>query len=215
MSVLSTIESRSSTRVFKKGCEIDNDILEKILYYASKAPSAHNLQPWHYVVVRKQRKEELLRVLSNSKKEIFEDLRENVPRLAAVFNRTLRLLDSCSVVIFVYNTGRNYYESHLGGPLNEKYFYSKPDEYVKVLEHTDWVNSIISIGLSIQNMLLASTELGVGSICLSNSLIWGRFINEFLNTDKELVSVVALGYNDLESFSVPKKSVNEVSSIYE
>ena len=52
MDVFEAIKVRRSIRRYKKGAEIPEEHLRKILEAARLAPSAANRQPWRFIVVR-------------------------------------------------------------------------------------------------------------------------------------------------------------------
>ena len=52
MDVLKAIEGRRSIRVFKRD-EVSPEIVHKLLDAATCAPSAGNIQPWEFIIVRK------------------------------------------------------------------------------------------------------------------------------------------------------------------
>ena len=52
MDVLEAIKGRRSIRAFKSN-DVSPEIVEKLLEAASWAPSAGNIQPWEFIVVRK------------------------------------------------------------------------------------------------------------------------------------------------------------------
>lgn len=54
MDIFEAIETRRSVRQFKSDRDITDEEIEKILHAAVMAPSAGNLQCWHFVVVRDQ-----------------------------------------------------------------------------------------------------------------------------------------------------------------
>ncbi len=58
MDVKKAIEKRKSIRKFKKK-EVPDKLIKEVIDAARKAPSGHNLQPWHFVVIKS--KEKLLR----------------------------------------------------------------------------------------------------------------------------------------------------------
>jgi len=51
MDVIQAITSRRSIRKFK-ALAVSDESIETILRAAMQAPSAHNMQPWHFVVIR-------------------------------------------------------------------------------------------------------------------------------------------------------------------
>ncbi len=55
MDILEAIYTRRSIRKFT-GQVINNDDLNKVLKAGFSAPSAHNIRPWHFIVVKDQEK---------------------------------------------------------------------------------------------------------------------------------------------------------------
>ena len=52
------IKDRRSIRKYINK-EINNDIIDDLLYYGSMSPSAKNKQPWYYVVVKGDLKDKI------------------------------------------------------------------------------------------------------------------------------------------------------------
>jgi len=59
MEVFDAIQRRKSVRVYDRR-PIPDDVLMKILEAGRIAPSASNIQPWHFIVVRDQKRREAL-----------------------------------------------------------------------------------------------------------------------------------------------------------
>jgi nitroreductase len=55
MDVKEAIEKRKSIRKFKKK-EVSDKIIKEVIDAARKAPSGHNLQSWHFVVIKNKKK---------------------------------------------------------------------------------------------------------------------------------------------------------------
>jgi nitroreductase len=53
MDVIEAIKGRRSVRVFKKEKNVSEETLENIIDAARWAPSAGNIQPWEFIIVRK------------------------------------------------------------------------------------------------------------------------------------------------------------------
>ena len=51
MDIIEGLKTRRSVRRFDVSKKIPHADIEKILEAASYAPSAHNFQPWHFVVI--------------------------------------------------------------------------------------------------------------------------------------------------------------------
>ena len=65
MNVWDAIESRRSYRVFKKD-PVPKDLIQKILAAGSQAPSSANMQPWEFVVVSGQKRDDLSQMMLKS-----------------------------------------------------------------------------------------------------------------------------------------------------
>ena len=68
----------------------------------------------------------------------------------------------------------------------------------------------LSIGASIQNMLLRATELGLGSLWIGNTCFAYTEIVEYLKTEDQLVGSVSLGYAAESPAARPRKDWEEV-----
>ena len=158
------IEKRRSIRKYQNK-EINNEIIDDLLYHASLAPSAHNKQHWYYVVVRGELKNQIGDLLLNS------------DRGSVIV--TANVIKECSALILVYKEVEDIY-AH------------------------------VSIGASIQNILLRATELDLGSLWIGYVTTVSEEINELVNIDKELISAIAVGYKDENPLKRPRKSMDEI-----
>ena len=62
-----------------------------------------------------------------------------------------------------------------------------------------------SIGAAMQNMSLAVVELGLGSLWVCNTFFAQPELNEWLNTDGELFTALAVGYASESPAPRPRK----------
>jgi nitroreductase len=72
MDVKEAIEKRKSIRRFKEK-EVSDKIIKEVIDAARRAPSGHNLQPWHFIVVKS--KENFLKFKEHDifvQKEVYE-----------------------------------------------------------------------------------------------------------------------------------------------
>ena len=77
----------------------------------------------------------------------------------------------------------------------------------------DYVKDIQAIGASIQNILLASYELGIGSCWIGEILRAEKQVKALLeihDENLELMAVVALGYTDNDNADYTRKDISEV-----
>ncbi|MGI6113074.1 MAG: nitroreductase family protein [Mahellales bacterium] len=64
LDVIEAIKSRRSIRMFDNSRPVDDDILKEIITCGTWAPSAHNNQPWRFVVIRDPKKKEQMAMRS-------------------------------------------------------------------------------------------------------------------------------------------------------
>ena len=88
METKKAIEERRSIRSFKKQ-DISREVVEDILNYAILSPSAHNRQPWHFIVIENQ----------GLKKEIGDLLQSKMGDIAQVTSNVIR---ESQVLILVF-----------------------------------------------------------------------------------------------------------------
>lgn len=93
-----TIEERRSIRKYKTE-EISEQQIRYVLRNASLSPSAHNRQPWHYVIFTKDKKKELVELINENitnKSELTE--------YEKIMRNCLRFMKDAPVIILVYST---------------------------------------------------------------------------------------------------------------
>lgn len=190
---MQTIEARRSTRYFSPE-EIQEDDLIRILESANHAPSAHNKQSWKFIVIRGARKRALANLV-NERASQFKKPSSALLRMAA------RSISSAPVVIAVVNTGElvNHGTKSFEGAANLA-------DLFRTME-------IQSSAAAVQNMILAATSLGLGSVWLG---ILGLIRDEVLGLleveEGEFMAVVPIGYAQGKSMAPRKKSLNTIVS---
>ena len=68
----------------------------------------------------------------------------------------------------------------------------------------------MSIGASIENILLRATELDLGTLWIGYIVKVADEVNKLVNMDKELISAIAVGYKDEEPIKRPRKTLDEI-----
>lgn len=76
------------------------------------------------------------------------------------------------------------------------------------------INDTLSIGASIQNMLLRAEELGLGSLWIGNTVLQYRELTEYMQIDTELIGAVALGYKAENPSARPRKKSKRNRSVH-
>lgn len=188
------IRDRRSIRKYKDTMP-DRKVIDDILSAATLAPSAKNRQPWKYIVYSGSEKDKLIMAMEKGlNREQSGDalLPESAFALPDAWN-TLRIMREAPVIVVVLNTnGRTPYEN------------------VDTDERISEICDTLSIGASIQNMLIRACELGVGSLWIANTCFAYTELVDFIGTKYQLVSAIALGYADEAPAKRPRKDMEEV-----
>jgi len=187
MNTLEAIEARRSVRKFKDD-PIERETVERLLDAAVLAPSAKNSQPWRFTVATGEKHEELLGVLRKG----IENRKAEGESIGTV-EGTLRVMEQAPLTILVHNADGIH-----------------PWKARK--EHESWwdIATVQSVGAAIQNMLLAATDLGLGSLWIAD--VWEAYpeINEWLGTDDQLVAAVSFGRPNVNPPAPARKSMEDV-----
>jgi len=171
MDTLEAIATRRSNRRFKAD-PIPQDALDTILNAAIMAPSGKNRQPWRFVVVREDKRGEMVAQMRAGIAK-FKDRGENIGSAEG----TAAVMEQAPVTVFIFNTEGKH--PWLDRTIQESVW--------------DMVN-IQSIGAAIQNICLAARALGLGSLWIADVLFAYEELEAWLGQDTEMVAAVSLGY---------------------
>jgi nitroreductase len=188
MNVLEAIAKRRSIRRFKDQ-PIPDDALQAILTAATQAPSAKNRQPWRFVVVPRDKRADMIRVMREGiakAKSRGEDIGSS--------EWTAAVMEKAAVTIFVFNP--HGLDPWLARSIEQNFL--------------DVVN-IQSIGAAIQSMLLAAQGLGVGSLWICDVFEAYDDLRRWLGEEGQMIAAVSLGYAAESPGPRPRKSVEEVT----
>lgn len=191
---MDSIIERRSLRKYKAQ-EISKEQITKIIEAAIKAPSAKNRQPWKYLIYSDKAKKQLLDVMEHGLDEESEAhalLPKSAGGLADAYN-TLRIMREAPVLIIVINTnGKSPFED------------IEPDERITEICDT------LSLGASIENMLLKATEIGLGTLWIANTCFAYNDLIEYIGEEGQLVGAVSVGYADEKPCERPRHDISEV-----
>ena len=171
MDALEAIATRRSNRRFKAD-PIPQDVLEKILNAAIMAPSGKNRQPWRFVVVREDKRSEMVAKM----RETLAKLKARGDDIGSA-EGTAAVIAQAPVTVFVFNPN------------------GMPPWLTRSIDQAfqDLVN-IQSVGAAIQNMCLAARALGLGSLWICDVLYAYEELSSWLGQDTQMVAAVSLGY---------------------
>ena len=152
---MNAIYGRRSIRKYKD-MQVDKQLITDMIDAGRVAPSAKNRQPWKYIVFFGQSKEEMLDKMEagiNREENISPSLPNSSSGIPDARN-TLKIMREAPVIILVLNT-------------NGK----SPFEPVSADGRITEICDTLSIGASIQNILLKATELGLGTLWIANTCL--------------------------------------------
>ncbi|MDE6024615.1 MAG: nitroreductase family protein [Lachnospiraceae bacterium] len=188
------IYERRSIRKFQQK-DVPAELLNKVLDAGRVAPSAKNRQPWKYIVFGNEPKKELLKSMEDGLQREEKGI-TNLPKSQhgiADAKNTLRIMREAPIIIAVTNT-------------NAKSPFLPIDNDERITEICD----SLSIGASVENMLLAAQELGLGALWIANTCFAYRELTAYINTNEQLACAIAIGYANENPNPRPRKSLDEI-----
>ena len=164
---LKEIIDRRSIRKYTEE-PIERIDIETILQAGIYAPSAKNRQPWRYYVYSGEKKNVLLDVMEKGlvrERDVKKLLPNSQNGLPDAFN-TLKIMREAPVLIIIENA-------------NGK----SPDLEIDADDRVTEICDTLSIGASVENILLKATELGYGTLWIANTCFAYEELVEFINID--------------------------------
>jgi len=203
MDLLEAIKQRKSTRAFLQK-EVPKELLEQIIFFATRAPSAINLQPWEFVIVSGQERERLSRILVKRMKErnISCGPDAKAPLPDRFLERQRGLMRS---MLPHLPEGVDFQDFINEGSCN---FYGAPSGMIVLIDRIFSSSRLMDVGISISYLLLSAHALGLGTCPIGLITAFDDDIREFLNIpdEKKVVLAIAVGYPD------PSAQINRVRS---
>ncbi|MHA1230188.1 MAG: nitroreductase family protein [Candidatus Helarchaeota archaeon] len=191
MDLMDCIMTRRSIRKYSK-TEVKPEILKKILNAAIMAPSAHNSNPWHFIIIYDR---ELRRNLAVEMAKKYENdlIRDNVNSgiIQQLINTSIERFTNAPVLIVPC----------LDMNRMQKY----PDEVRQQIEHQMGVQSVSA---AIQNLLLAAHNVGLASCWYCAPLFAQNIVKKILKIPKHIEpqAFITIGYPlDKISVSPPRR----------
>jgi len=172
---LKTIRDRHSVRSFTKD-EVSEEEIRVLLHAANAAPSAHNQQAWRFIILRGEKKQELAQLVTTCSAAF--------PRPAAALLRMgAKSILSAPVVIAVANTG----DLIRHGTDLFKVEKETAHDFFRTME-------IQSSAAAVENILIAATSLGLGTVWLGVLYLIKDDVLRFLGEPEgEFMAVVPVG----------------------
>jgi nitroreductase len=189
---LAAIAGRHSIRMFAER-DVPDAYLRAILEAANAAPSAHNQQSWRFTILRGEKRKELAGLVTAQAADF--------PRPASVLLRmAARSILGAPVVIAIVNTGSLIEHG------TDLFEIGKDEAYdfFRTME-------IQSSAAAVENLLLASTSLGLGAVWLGILFLIKDQIRAFLGEPEgEFMAVIPVGYATKPAIGPKKQSLDQV-----
>lgn len=192
--MISAIYDRRSIRKFLDK-PISQKDMKEIIQSGIKAPSSKNRQPWKYIVIQGNAKEDMLKVFRQGieREEKDSPLLPQSKQHIASAKYTVDIMEEAPVIVFVVNSLGKSILSEL-----------TPEE--RIYE----ICNIQSISASIQNMLLAAADKGIGSLWICDIYFAYAELCEWLDSDGQLIAAIAFGYPNEFPKERPRKKLDDV-----
>ncbi len=187
MNTLEAIAARRSIRKFQD-TPIEAEKLQAILMAGIQAPSGKNKQPWRFILVKEDKRAEMVDVM-----------RQGIAKIKAQGDDTgssewsAQVMEQAPVTVFVFNPeGLSPWREH------------SVDQMI-------WdVVDIQSTGAAIQNMLLAAQDLGLGSLWICDVFVAYEELCQWLGEKGEMIAAVSFGYAAESPAARPRRPYQEV-----
>lgn len=186
---LESIYTRRSVRKYKEQ-EVDRKLIEQVINAGRMAPSAINMQPWHFYVLTDRDK--------------IQEYSEAIKSIAAkqVFKMGLKTIVKAAVSAVKMSHGIDFYKE------KDAVFHGAPVViFITGDVHNEWAQ--LDIGMCVQNMLLAAKSLGLETcpIGFAKYIEETEFYHELnISKSEKVYLAVILGYgNESPEFHNRKK----------
>lgn len=195
VNLLNIIKNRRSVKEYSSK-EVSNDVLSKILEGARWAPSAHNAQPWRFIVIRNSAvKRRLANAMASrwdrdmSKNGISKEQRE------ILIKASVERFENTPIIIIACLTMENMDEY--------------PNDRRKKIEY---IMAVQSVAAAIENMLLAAHGEGVGSCWFCAPLFCQDVVRKIMKIPQHVdpQALITLGYPADRPTPPPRKTLEEI-----
>ena len=194
-SLLSLIKARRSIRKLKEK-PVPLRLVLEALDAATWAPSAHNAQPWRFIVITDAA---VKRGLATAMAEVWKKdlLRDGVPKAEAekLVAESIERFARAPVLVLACMTMEG--------------MHTYPDER---RQRAEYLMAVQSVAASIQNFLLAVSALGLGGCWYCAPLFCQEAVRRVLGIppDVEPQALLAVGFPDERPTPPPRKPLEEV-----
>lgn len=182
METRKAIEDRRSIRAFKNE-KVSKNLIMDMLDCARLAPSAKNRQPWYFVIVEGNLKNQIADMMIKYAEENDDTEERKILKCPSSVKATAKVMKEAPTLILV---------------LKEK-------------DINCTTADTLSIGACIENILLRATDLGLGSLWIRDIVYVAEEVAKLVNhSDLELNSAISIGYSNQSPNARPRKQLEEI-----
>ena len=187
MELKEAIKKRRSIRKFKD-INVEKEILKDLIDCARLAPSAKNRQPWKFVIVQGDIKNQIANIMLEKEENSKNSLERKIYHYNSSVKSTAKIIKEAPILILVL---KNY--------------------------ENNWIiGDSLSIGSAIEHICLRATDLGLGSLWIRDIVYTQKEIAKLVNhEDMELISAISIGYPNENPTQKSRKNLNEILEWYE
>lgn len=193
--ILDLIKKRRSAKAYSSK-KISDNILYRILEGARWAPSAHNSQPWRFIIIRDstQKKRLAKEMAGRWDKDMNGNGIKKEQREGLTTSSVEQFRNSPIIIVACLTRGE----------LNEY-----PDEQRKKAEY---VMGVQSVAAAIQNMLLVAYDEGLGACWFCAPLFCQNVVRKVLKIPQHVdpQALITLGYPTVNPDPPQRKSLEEI-----
>ena len=160
-----------------------------------KAPSSKNRQPWKFIVVQGDSKSGMAAAFRKGleRERNSHALLPGSSMHIEGAERSAAIIEEAPVAVLVLNTlGRS--------PLNAQ----------TAEERIGEICNTLSIGAAIENMLLAASDRGIGSLWICDIFFAYPELSEWIGEESPVVSAIAFGYPAEAPLPRPRKNPEDI-----
>ncbi len=186
MELKETIENRRSIRKYQE-LDVPDVLIEDLINCARLAPSAKNRQPWKFVVVRKDIKNQIADMMLEEEIKNRNKVSEELAERKSSIPTSARVIREAPVLILV----------------------------LKQVDKKWTIGDTLSIGGAIEHICLRATDLGLGSLWIRDIAFTQKEIAKLVEEDElEVISAISIGYPAQEPKQRPRKQLEEILKWY-
>ncbi len=193
--MIPAIMNRRSIRKYKAD-NLPMQAVTEILRAGILAPSAKNRQPWKFVVLQKNAKNEAVQAMRRGiERERKSPLLLESAKYLEGAEHTADVMEQAPVVIMVTDPQGVSFDKPLS-----------PEERMYEICNAQ------SMGAAMENMTLTATELGLGSLWICDTFFAQKELTAWLCNKGEVRAALALGYADEDPPARPRKEFDALVS---